>query len=165
MPWSCQVSPLPCVLCPFIRKQWKIRQNGQNGISSEHHFNKTCSLFYFLTRIYKNLNLRNLSFGKMLAGLFQKNILYQYLLIQSFLSAVGVNEQLFPISVPTHRSLLKVLLRRPLAADHTQAIVDFSLEPQCEKIQKSVISIIIIKLKSKILKWKGNPSDVVFSST
>lgn len=36
-----------CLMPSFIRKQWKIRQNGQNGISSEHHFNKTCSYFTF----------------------------------------------------------------------------------------------------------------------
>ena len=73
--------------------------------------------------------------------------LYQYLLIHSFLSAVGVNEQLFPISVVTHGFLLEVLLRRPLAADHTQAIADFSLEPQCESVRKSIINIVKIIAK------------------
>lgn len=70
----------------------------------------------------------------------QRVFLYQYLLIQSFLSAVRANEQLFLISVPIHRSLLKVLLRRPPAADHTQAIADFSPEPQCENVRKSIIN-------------------------
>lgn len=69
----------------------------------------------------------------------RRTFLYQYLLIQSFLSAVGVSEGLFPLSVPTQRSLLEVLSHRPLAADHTQATADFSPEPQSENESKSII--------------------------
>lgn len=57
-----------------------------------------------------------------------------------------MHEQLFPISVPTQRSSLKVLLRRPLAAHHTQAIADFSPEPQSENESKSIIKTQTLKM-------------------
>lgn len=96
-------------------------------------------LFYFITQIYKNLNLMHLSFGKCQAGQPRRTFLHQYLLIQSFLSAAGVSEGLFPVSVPTQRFSLEALSRRPLAADHTQATADFSPEPHSANESKSII--------------------------